>query len=59
MTRNGERVALTCGCSGASRCPRADALWSAANAVYYSEGYDAWTDALSDYRGHMAGEDET
>lgn len=51
-----ETYPAACACvPGASRCPEADGLWVAANAVYYSKGYDAWQKALEPYNEHMAG----
>lgn len=47
----------SCGCGGQSRCPEADGLWAAANAVYYSQGYDAWLEALLPYNEHLANAD--
>ena len=50
-----QRPAASCGCvSGESRCPEADQLWSAADAIYRSQGYDAWQNALLPYNEHMA-----
>lgn len=43
-----------CDCSSSSRCAEADRLWASANAVYYSQGYDAWIEALGPYREHMS-----
>lgn len=35
------------------RCPEATDLWAAANDVYYSKGFDAWSKALEPYNEHM------
>lgn len=43
----------SCGCvPGFRRCDEANGQWESANAVYRARGYDAWMDALCDYREH-------
>ena len=46
-------TAVICTCLNGPRCPEGNALWEAANAVYYGQGYDAWEAALGAYREHV------
>lgn len=45
-------LARSCDCTETHRCATAEGLWAAANAVYYSQGYDAWQKALEPYNEH-------